>query len=62
MKLRTDAVNAGNLSTGLIVVGGLLTAGGIALLVVGGSKDQKAARLIPSVGPNMASLSMQGGF
>jgi hypothetical protein len=62
MKLRTDAVNAGNLSTGLIVVGGLLVGGGIALLVLGGSKDQKAAKLVPSVGQNAASLSMQGVF
>jgi hypothetical protein len=61
--LRRDAVSAGNLSTGLFVASAVLAGGGIALFVMGGSKDDpKAAKLVPSVGRSVASLSMEGAF
>ena len=63
---RKDAVSAGNTSTVLFVVGGLLTAGGIILFIAGGSSStadtKPAAALAPAVGPGAAGATLSGRF
>jgi hypothetical protein len=60
----------GNISTGLFVAGGVVTAVGIVLLIVapGGSKgdtksdDGKSARVAPWIGPGLAGAGFTGRF
>ena len=67
--LRSDAVSAGNVSTALFVVGGLLTAGGVVMFIVGGSSSKgdsapakPAVAAAPLVGPGSAGLALSGRF
>jgi hypothetical protein len=63
---RNDAVDAANAATIALVAGGVLTAAGVTLVLVGGSKDAKriAARVEakPSAGPGVAVMFVQGLF
>jgi hypothetical protein len=65
-KIRLDAISAGNTSTALFVVGGVLAAGGVALYILGGSSggaDAKPAALAsPLVSPDTAGLGVSGRF
>jgi hypothetical protein len=67
--LRNDAVSAGNVSTALVVVGGLLTAGGVVMFLVGGNSGKgdsapakPAVAAAPVVGPGSAGLALSGRF
>ena len=65
-QLRLDAISAGNTSTALFVVGGLLVAGGAALFIVGGplggAQQKPAVAAAPLVGPGSAGLGFRGRF
>ncbi len=63
---RNEAVDAANAATIALVAGGVLTAAGVTLVLVGGSKDAKptAARVeaMPSAGPGVAFVFARGLF
>lgn len=63
---RLDAVSAGKTATVLFVVGGLLTAGGIVMFVVGGPSSageaRPAAAIAPALGRDSAGLAFTGRF
>jgi hypothetical protein len=63
---RNDAVSASNIATIALVAGGVLTAAGVTLFLVGGRKDAKAdtARVeaTPAVGPGVAAVLVRGRF
>lgn len=63
---RKDAVSAGNTSTALFVVGGLLAAGGIVLFIVGAPSNQGEAKpavaAAPAVGSDGAGVALTGRF
>ena len=68
-KLRRDAVDAGNTSTGLFVVGGLLTAAGIAMFVLAKPAPANAAIRskpslagAPAIAPGAAGFALSGSF
>jgi len=62
--LREDALAAGNVSTVLFVVGGVLAAGGLTLLFTNGSSrgGRPSASLAPACSPDGAGASLQGSF
>jgi len=69
LKLRRDAVDAGNTSTALFVVGGLLTAAGIAMFVLAAptpsssaSKGKPSLAGAPVIAPGAAGLALSGSF
>lgn len=53
--LASDAKSAGNLATVFFVLGGVALAGGVTLIVLGGSSDATSARL--DVGPGRVTLA-----
>ena len=63
---RLEAINAGNTSTALFVVGGLLTAGGVVLYILGAppsAGDAKpAVTAAPLLGPGTAGAALSGRF
>jgi hypothetical protein len=63
---RNDAVSASNIATITLVAGGVLTAAGVTLFLVGGPKEAKAdaARVeaTPAVGPGVAAMLVRGRF
>lgn len=64
---RMDAVSAGNTSTILFVVGGVLTAAGVVLFIVGGSsasggEAKPAVAAAPAVGPGSGGFALSGRF
>jgi hypothetical protein len=63
---RNDAVSASNITTITLVAGGVLTAAGVTLFLVGGPKETKAdaARVeaAPVVGPGAAAMLLRGRF
>lgn len=63
---RSSAVDAANAATIALVAGGVLTATGVTLFLVGGSREAKpdAARIeaTPAVGPSTAAMVIRGRF
>ncbi|HSO39839.1 MAG TPA: hypothetical protein VLT33_45240 [Labilithrix sp.] len=65
---RRDAVDAGNTSTALFVVGGLVTAAGIAMFVLAKPSPSTSAKARPSlaaapaIAPGTAGLALSGSF
>jgi hypothetical protein len=62
---RDDAMGAATISTVAFIAGGVLTAAGVTLFLVGGPKDgEKSARVeaTPLVGPNEAAMVVRGRF
>lgn len=63
---RRDAIDAGNTSTALFVVGGLLTGAGVVMFVLGGSsasgENKPAVAAAPAVGPGSAGFAVSGRF
>jgi len=65
---RRDAVDAGNTSTGLFVIGGLVTAAGIAMFVLAkpspanSAKARPALAASPAIAPGTAALALSGSF
>jgi hypothetical protein len=63
---RRDAVSAGNTSTALFVVGGLLTGAGVVMFVLGKSsasgETKPAVAAAPAVGPGSAGFALSGRF
>lgn len=56
---RHDAVSAANVATVTLVAGGVLTAAGVTLFILGKPKSVEAA---PAVGPHQAGLLVRGRF
>ncbi len=52
----------GALTTGLAIGGGVLTAAGVTLYVVGGPRSSEKVALTPILGPSFAGLSAEGTF
>jgi hypothetical protein len=50
------------LTTALLIGGGVLTAAGVTLYVVGGPSSQESVSFAPSVAPGLAGLSARGAF
>jgi hypothetical protein len=65
-KTRLDAISAGNTSTALFVVGGLLAAGGVVLFIIGAppkaGETKPAVAAAPAVGPGSAGFALSGRF
>ena len=68
-RLRRDAIDTGNTSTGLFVVGGLLTAAGIAMFVLAkptpssaAGKSRPSVAAAPSIAPRAAGFALSGSF
>lgn len=61
-RIRLDARDAGNTSTGLFVLSAVLVGGGITMFVLGGPKEPKVARLAPAVSPTQGRLVLEGAF
>jgi hypothetical protein len=61
---RLDAVSAGNTATALVVVGGVLAAGGLVMFLVGGpsSESKPAVAAAPVVGMGSAGVALTGRF
>ena len=62
---RLDAVDAGNVSSALFVLGSLFVAGGVVLYIVGGKSGgdgKSAVTLQPSAGPSNAGAVLWGRF
>lgn len=61
---RLDAVSAGNTATALVVVGGVLAAGGLTMILVGGPSSDAAPAVAaaPQVGRDSAGFSLTGRF
>ncbi len=61
---RRDALSAGNTSTALMVIGGVLAAGGVALFILGGpsSESKPAVTASPAMGAGMAGFQLGGRF
>lgn len=62
--IREDALAAGNVSTALFVVGGVLAGGGLVLVLTGGapSSGKPSASLAPAWSPDGAGASLRGSF
>ena len=65
-QVRVDAISAGNTSTVLFIVGGVLVAGGVALFLVGGPKSPGETKPVvaasPAVGPHGGGVVVGGRF
>lgn len=63
---RDDAKSAATASTIAFVVGGVLTAGGVALYLIGSSSNESppaaALAVSPALGPNQAGFALSGKF
>lgn len=59
---REDARSAGNTSTVLFVVGGVLAAAGVTMFLVAPRRDARALRVAPSVAASDARLTLEGRF
>jgi hypothetical protein len=62
---RDDASNAANVATVAFIAGGVLTAAGVTLFIVGAPKDHETTahvRATPALGPNEAAIVVGGRF
>lgn len=66
LQKRNDAIRASNVATISLVAGGVLTAAGVTLFIVGGPKnartDASHVEVTPTVGPGLAAMVLAGRF
>jgi hypothetical protein len=61
---RKDAIQSADIATALTIVGAVLTGTGAALFIFGGdgSREESGIQAIPSIGPDIAALTLRRSF